>query len=53
MRVVKDTTERGINLFDTYSKNVTQDEEKKQIIVILTEITKKTVVLAIFSCKSS
>jgi len=55
LRVVNDTAERGVKLFEEYNSLLTNDEEEKQFILqvveanrkaVPTEITKKSAIAA-------
>ena len=55
MRVVNDTAERGVKLFEEYNSLLTNDEEEKQFLLqvveanrkaVPTEITKKSAIVA-------
>ena len=56
LRVVNDTAERGVKLFEEYNQIITRDEEEKQLLLqvveanrkaIPTETTKKAAVAAV------
>jgi hypothetical protein len=62
LRVVNDTAERGVKLFEEYNKLLTYDEEEKQFLLqvieanrktVPTETTKKMAIEAVFSSESS
>ena len=41
MRVVNDTAERGVKLFEEYNSLLTNDEEEKQFILQVVEANRK------------
>ena len=43
LRVVNDTAERGVKLFDDYNKLLTNDEEEKQFLLQVVEANWKAV----------
>ena len=57
MRVVNDTTERGVKLFEEFNRIITNDEEEKQYLLrvmeanqkaVQTQTTKKSAIEAVF-----
>ena len=43
LRVVNDTAERGVRLFEEYNKLITNDEEEKQFLLQVVEANRKAV----------
>ena len=61
LRVVNDTAERGVKLFEEYNHAITKDEEEKQFLLqvveanrkdVPTEVTKKAAIDALDSHKN-
>jgi len=43
LRVVNDTAERGVKLFEDFNKSLTNDEEEKQFLLQVVEANRKAV----------
>jgi len=43
LRVVNDTAERGVKLFEEYNQIITRDEEEKQLLLQVVEANRKAI----------